>query len=344
MNVKENFYSLIMLFDIVCAVIIGFALYFVFIYFVCCQWQIIPIDLKRIIEIKNFLDRQQVIKNNGQIYFLGSSILLEGIDCNLIDSSLIKQKTCYNLSWTGADPLQWIFILPSLQKATPDLVVLFADLTALTRVRPVPENLLTIAGWFNFLSAEELYYFKSTFTQNESNFLNRSRLEYLLAFRSLPLGALDAYMRETSRKDMRYEGHRINFKDPWVCKRPLSSDKKVRLLKILYDKLSKRSVNNDQLRILDNVCTFLNNNHCQTFLVLPPVNPDLTKQLGNKLLNNARQALSELAQKHGAVFLDYSMLLKPEDFTDDVHPSKSGRILWSTSLGKEISSKISYQN
>jgi hypothetical protein len=302
----------------------------------CQQWRIMPVTLQRLVAIHTLLT-QEPQTGPKRAFFLGSSVLFEGIDCSVIDDNRSDDRKSFNIAWTGSDPLQWFLILPALIKADPHEAVLFVDLIAMTRVRPIPDNLLAVAAWWQFIPADRLKDFKTYLTEHEYSILSSSSLQQLIAFRSFLPGALDGYVREISRKDLRYEGHVTNFKSPWVMKKTINEQKMQHAIITLQNNLNNRSVNSDQLRILTYVVSTLRNKGIKVRLVLTPVNPAIEAPVREPLVDDVSKALCAVAEKNGAEFIDCSGILQSSQFADDVHPAEPGREVWSKFMSVKLS-------
>jgi hypothetical protein len=306
------------------------------------HWRIMPPSSARVVELKSFLHQQVANHQEGDVYLLGSSVLLEGIDCGLMDPLLPGHHCSFNLAWTGAGPRQWLLVLPSVVAARPSAVVLGVDLMSITSSSPIPENLLAIAGRWDFIPRDDLPDLRAVLSPPEYRLLTASKLKQLLALRSLPLGALDAYAREVSRRDLRYEGYTTNFKAPWVRTEVVSSASMKRGIANLAAQLRAHSPDDfkEPLQVLHAVVNYLHRDDCPVIIVLTPINPALNEALGSDLIEQASRELSTLADRNGAVFLDHSAVLPAEEYSDPVHPFDAGRRHWSAVLGQAIAERL----
>lgn len=309
------------------------------------HWRIMPPSSARVVQLKSFLDQRAGSHQEGDVYLLGSSVLLEGIDCVLMDPLLPGGHRSFNLAWTGAGPRQWLLVLPSVAATTPSAVVLCVDLMSITSSSPIPENFLAIAGRWDFIPRDDLPDLRAVLSPSEYRLLTASKLKQLLALRSLPLGALDAYAREVSRRDLRYEGYTTNFKAPWVRTEVVSSASMKRGIANLAAQLRARSADDfeEPLQVLHAVVKFLRRADCPVIIVLTPINPSLHEALGSDLIERANRELSALADRNGATFLDHSAVLPAEEYSDPVHPFDAGRRHWSAVLGQAIADRLAIE-
>ncbi len=338
----QNVKNLLSLADISLIVAAMFGLYFLLAYQIVCQWKILPAGRLRVVEMKAFLENNYEIHKFNKIYFLGSSIPLEGIDCNRIDTVFPKGIECYNLSWTGSGPRQWLLMLPSLRRTKPSCVVLFVDVGMLMPMRPIPDDLLTVAAWWGLIPKEQLEIFSPQLSQNEIHVLKASSFRHLLAFRSLPFDALNSYMSETCRRDLRYEGYTTNYKSPWVRRGIAPPEATARGVAGIQQTLSQLNPGDleQTLAILEFTIQYLKAEDCQVRVFLAPTNPALTADMEKIVISNFRQKLLELAKQNEVRVIDHSGLLKADEFSDHVHPNSAGREVWSKEVGNVLSSDV----
>lgn len=339
MTVRENARAFLGVVDVPLVAAAAVAAYCLLAWLVVDRGRVLPVSRERMVEMKGFLEKQAASGVAGDVFFLGSSVLIEGVDCGIVDPSLPAGRKSYNLAWTGADARQWILVLPSLKAAKPACVVACVDIAAVRNAAPIAEDLLTIANWWRFLPDADLAVLGSLLSSAERSALAEPRVYQLFAFRTFPTEAFDAYMREVSRPDLRYAGYAANFKAPWVRKTVVSPSAMERGIR-LYEQgvMSRSSENEDQaLTVLNGVVSYLQGIPSRVVIVFSPINPAMKGLQGTGLIDGVRRRLSDLAAKTGAAFLDHSRLLSADQYSDHVHPSESGRIAWSKALGQAIS-------
>ncbi len=338
MRTRENFRAILRIFDIPLMALAAGGLFFLSIYFIVVQGRVMPVTRERMVEVKKFLDRQSAEKNYGDVYFLGSSVLLEGIDCDIIDRTLPHGLESYNLALMGAGPPQWLLLAPSLKRIRPSLIVLCADLAGITGLASIPEDGLAIAGWWEFVPGSELNVIGAYLSEREYKTLHKLRLLHLLTFRIFPIGAFDMYMREVSRPDLRYEGYTTNFKAPWVRRERISLTATKRWIrgKLMDVKVQTPEDMAIEVRIMQGIIDYFREAGVKVVIVLTPVNPLLSTDIDQGLKNQVENSLTDLAGQNNIRFFNNSNLLPEEYFADYGHPFESGRILWSEVLGDAI--------
>ena len=340
MSRMDNFRALLRMGDVPVVVAMAFVTYFAMAYLIVARWHIMPITPQRIVAIKKFLDQRANPKSQREIYCLGSSVVIEGLDCDIVDAELTDGRHCYNFGWTGAGFRQWLLILPAITTAQPEAVVLCTDFFSLVGTNPISETRMNIAAWWDFIPEQDLDSLSTVLSESELSVLHSSRAEQLIRFRALPLGALNVALREMARSDLRYEGYTTNFKNPWVRRKSVSPAILERHLEQCRKQITERTDEQCQevARLLRAVVDRLLEKGCQPILVLTPINPELLRRLGDEQVNEIQGWLQTLSDQTGVTYLDHSTVLSVEEYSDAVHPFENGRRHWSAHLGQELRS------
>ncbi len=307
------------------------------------QWLVVdlrlmPVTRARLVEVHEFLKQQAESGNNGGVYFLGSSVLLEGVDCSIIDPALPDDVESYNLALMGAGAPQWMLIADALRETRPELVVMTIDLTGVTGLQVIPEEGMAIAEYWDFFTPEAKARFAQYFTPEQLAALNKSDLMSLLDFRVFPIGAFDMYMREISKPDLRYDGYTTNFKSPWV-RRTRVSDASID--RWISDKVTKASAQDqqamdEQIAMIAELVSWFEEADVHCAMVVAPVNPRLAREFGDEETNRVMSKLIRLSEQTDTPLLDHRSLLEDSDFADHVHPFEPGRITWSNKLAEDL--------
>lgn len=338
MTIRENLRAFATVWDIPIILIAALGFFFVAAYELVDRQRILPVSRERIVEMKSFLDRQVAEGRKGDVYFLGSSVTVEGIDCDVINPLLPAGRHSFNLAWTGAGPREWLLALPSIQATQPSLVVMCSDVDTVLKSTPIPEDLLAIANWWNLVPAAALQDYRSFLSASEIRRLDSPKYKDLFTFRTFPPNTFDAYVREVSRKDLRYDRYARNFTAPWVQTRAVSPSALQRGLNIRERELqSAASMKHDEaIRVFGGALRYLRSRGCPVLIVRTPINPTLSELKKSKILDRAGESMKELAVQNDAGFVDHSTLLSAEQYTDHVHPLGSGRLVWSQALAAAV--------
>ncbi len=304
--------------------------------------RVMPVTRARLVEVHEFLTDQAAESHTGDLYFLGSSVLLEGVDCTMIDPVLPDGTQSYNLALMGAGAPQWMLIADALRQTQPAWVIMTIDLTGVTGLQKIPEEGMAIAEYWNFFTPAAHDRFAQYFTPEQLAALDKSDIASLLDFRVFPIGAFDMYMREVSKPGLRYDGYTTNFKNPWVRKTRVSDASTERWI---TDKVNKASAQDqqamdEQIAMIDELIGWFADKDVSCAMVVAPVNPRLARAFGDEETERVMTQLSALADRTNTPLLDHRTLLDESDYADHVHPYEPGRIKWSEKLATDLGEMV----
>lgn len=335
---RANFAALLRVADIPLLAMLAVAIYFATAYELVDRLRLMPVGHSRLLNSKELLE-QPGASGSHAVYFLGSSVVVDGIDCDVVDRELPDGFESFNIGGTGSGPGRWPLLETSLAQAHPAAVVLVVDLASAISNVPMPAHMSALAGWFDFLPRDARQSVEGLLDkESEIEPLFAPRYEQLLAFRVLPLVHLEVTLRETIRKDLRYEGYATNFKAPWIRHTNVSAAAMDRSIKQMVKQLSAYKV--EQLdhtnELVSRVTAKMHKEGAQVLVVLAPMNPEVVKQLPPGYVAAMSAKLADGAQQAGAIYLDQADLLPVSGFSDHIHPIGKGRDEWSAALGKAI--------
>jgi hypothetical protein len=339
---RSSLRALVRVADVPVAIAVAFALYALGIWVVVAEANVMPVGLRRILEVQRHLAEGS--GPSGGVAVLGSSVVVEGVDCTVLARQLARGTACENLAWTGGNLRQWLMIEPALRKSPPRVLALGLDLFSLLDFGPLPPDRLAIAGWWRFVPEADLPAYRTVLNADELSVLEAERLSQLLRFRSFPLATLNEYVREVARSDLRYQGYATNFEAPWARLRPASAEAMQKHIEQNIARIRNGGV--ARLPETEQTLAFFiarvreANPDARFALVLTPVHPRLAAALGAAELAEVRNVLRARAARLGAVFLDHSMALPAEGFSDAVHPFAEGRNAWSRELGDALAMQL----
>jgi hypothetical protein len=327
--------------DVPAAVAVAFCAALLVILGLVPQARVMPLQLERTLEVQQHL--ASGAGPRGGVAVLGSSVVLEGVDCAELARQLPAGAPCENLGWTGASPRQWLLVEPALRRSPPRVIVLGLDLLALLHPDAIPTNLLAIAGWWGFVPASERAALHAVLGADELRVLAAPRTGQLLRFRSFPLDAFNERIREVARPDLRFEGYATNFTDPWIIRGPLAPVGIERHLERASGQLRAGQLGHlpDTERVL---ALFVEKTRAATpearfLFVLTPLHPRLG-EISGPVLDAARRSLWTFARQLDVDFVDDSLALSASLFADALHPSAAGRAAWSARLGAAAAARL----
>jgi len=343
MRIRDNFRAIISVLDIPSVFAVSLLLYCFLAYLIIDELGVMSPARRRIVEIKRFLDSQSSAEEKNGVYILGSSVTNEGLDCNIVDKLLPDGLESYNLAWTGGYFKQWVLMLPAVKAAPSSLTVLCVDICSLSKPSPFPLELLNIANWWGFFPKEDLESFADFLSEEELSNVRESKLTCLWNMRFFLTEAVDAYIRETSRSDLRYDGYCSNFKSPWVMRKGIPDAAMAKHIESSRQLLAGLSVNDvkEAARFLEAIIKYLRRDGTRVLVVLTPINPRVAEVLDKDIEFFILSTLSELVKKHSARLVNCSKLLAAAQFTDAIHPLHQGRANWSKVLGEAICREFS---
>jgi hypothetical protein len=339
---RKSLTALRLVSDIPLLVGLGFTLYGAAAWLAVAKGGVMPIDLARLLAVQRHLEAG--LGPTGGVAAFGSSVVVEGVDCAVVRTRLRPGIPCQNLAWTGADVSQWLLIRPALGESPPAVVLLGVDVHTLLAPAPIPAERLVVAGWWRFAQGHDLQDLIEVLGADERAVLVAPRITQLLRFRSFPPAALNEYLREAARSDLRYEGYLENFDAPWIRRAHASPGAMQKHLARMTAEMRVGGVGRLGVseRPLEAFVRGVRHRRPDTeiVLVLTPVHPALAATLAPGTLDTIRRFLAGEAEHLDARFLDHSLALGVEEFSDAQHPSGDGRRAWSLKLGEQVGSLL----
>jgi hypothetical protein len=332
---RESVKSLWRVADVPLAVAVGFGIALCALVVFVSRARLMPLGLGRIVAV------QQRLATGagpvGGVAVLGSSVVLEGVDCAQLATRLPDGTRCDNLAWTGGSPRQWLLVEPALRRSPARVLVLGLDPFALLHPIPIPDDRLAVAGWWEFVPEDERASLRGLLSDDELAALDASHVRQLLRFRSFPLDIVNERVREVARKDLRYDGYLQNFTAPWLrlgAAPPAALERHLEQLTGVMTKGGPARFEESE-RVLERLVEKARSGAPRTsiFFVLTPMHPRLQQVAGDSL-QEIRTRLAALSERLGASFADDTLALSAAQFADAVHPSAAGRSAWSRMLGE----------
>jgi hypothetical protein len=334
---RESLRALGRVADVPLAVAFAFLLALLLLLAFVSTWRLMPLGLERVVAVQQHL--ASGAGPTGGVAVLGSSVVLEGVDCAAVAVHLPGGARCENLAWTGAEPKQWLLLAPALRASPPRVLVLALDAFALLNPVPIPAERLSVAAWWDFVPAGERASLRGALSQQEIAALETSRIAQLLSFRSYPLDMLNERVREVARADLRYDGYPTNFTAPWIrldAASPAAVERHIEQVTRVMENGGARL--HESVRALSLLVerTHAASPETRVLFVLNPVHPRL-QPVAARSFAPVRTAVATLAERLDAAFSDATQLLPAEAFADAVHPAPAGRATWSAALGQTLS-------
>ena len=339
-------------FELIIGATLSLLLYLTIMNIVVSKSLLFSSDAKRVIEIYKFCSLLGSSAHKPANLVIGSSIAVEGIDADIVDTVLDNGTASYNLGVVGLTPVEALMLEPALKTGKPQIVVIGVDAMSIGISADDKESInfeklqayraTNIVTRMDELVKKELL--ENILLPNEKAIIESDYLRYLIGCRSLPLFFTESKFREMARKGLRTEGITTNFKAPWMLKSNLIGETKERILNSAIEKAQRLSFNskNRNIKALQVLISSLRASNIEVMVVLWPVHPHILSSLSVALTERIDLTLNQFAHEYQCRYKDYSKLLTDSDFADALHPNVEGRAKLSTNLAVDL--KFLYPN
>jgi len=335
---SQDFRQLFGIREVVIGITLGSALFMLTLSVLITGLQIMPILLERAVAIHDFLGNRPQRSSGGEIYVLGSSVVLHGIDCRVLDSALSDGLRSYNLGLSSARPGFWLLFARDLVQASPAQVVICVDLLTLPTSDRMPADLLRLAGLRDIPGPEEIALLGTYLPEGQLHALTDPAWHQLLRLRRLPYDKFVLWHREEKRPDLRFDGFAANFRSPWirtstVSRADLEREISERVALVTESLTDSRHPN---LEMLAELFTLLQEKGIPACAVINPVRPEYFTRIDPHRLAALRNRMLSTAAASSIPVLDHSRLFGAESFLDGSHMQADSRRLWSLHLGRDL--------
>jgi hypothetical protein len=268
----------------------------------------------------NIFDLYSNLKGCGgeNIFFIGSSQVANGVDCNIIDDGLNKtmgdspRPKTYNLGYPGDTPLRRLTEVVRMIECRPRMVILGLTYYALNDTSfPISADDLVLPSGDIQLDA----YSRSLYSEKDISLIYIDQLHLKLYQRKFILPSL---MAALWKKEQGSSSDVINFKVLSVGNENLTRDLLLIRINNSRDMLSKYVVDsgeNVQKDALIHTLKLLNSEGISVVVINMPLNPILSQ----KVSNYTRLNYFSLLNSTGTTYCDYESRYPPECFSDLTH-------------------------
>ena len=115
---RANFLALLRVVDIPLLAMLALGIYFATAYELVDRLRLMPLAHSRLLNSKELLLARGA-SGERDVFLLGSSVVVDGIDCQVIDKELPPGVRSFNIAWAGSGPGRWPLIEPALAQAHP---------------------------------------------------------------------------------------------------------------------------------------------------------------------------------------------------------------------------------
>lgn len=278
--------------------------------------------------------------NASEIYFIGTSQIKEGIDCDLIEDDLNKSNisfTCYNLAVNGDSPLRRLIELDSIIKTKPKMVIVGTDISDIYHSADIEDSRLMLVSNKIILdnTSSEL------FDNEQRRLLNLNPVSRDLSNRVYIVSYLN-YMTinkllPNSMADYEY---RNNFKNPYKNVENTSIEEKM-------DRINRSTIVNDtmysnyygnttQKLALTYTIQELNKNNIKVIIINMPSDPLKLKYISNSTRTNYFSYFESIGVRH----YNFENRYPSNYFHDFTHMNVQGRTNFSHDVAEIITREV----
>jgi hypothetical protein len=321
---------------IVFAIAVSIAIAF-FSYFLITHYAVdVESQFSRENNLLNFYDEN----HEGDIFILGSSLVLEGIDAKKVED-ILQQKhlnhPAYNLGMAADSPLDRVCEIDNIIAAGPEIVVFGVSYAALDNKTEIFEDRMLLCYQRKSVNDREKfiqeyeYLFSegqlrlTTQTSFEQFFYQRKYIpSYLtsLSERLINGALLTGTPSAEENAPIRMEYLReTNFKNPWILTTNLTEAQKI---KFMGDRKNQSWISEDlnpQKRALLHIINKLQQNDIRVIIINMPINPLQSASINEK----SRSNLSNFLNSTGVQWYDYEQEYGSDYFIDLLHMNAAGR-------------------
>ena len=277
------------------------------------------------------------------ILIFGSSVVLEGVDAQIVEGQLPGSIPVYNIAESSAGLRNLMMNMPLIRPVHPRWLVCCLRRSQLAHdyFPDLPSELLigyAYAGYVNSADHQPPWIF-DRLKPRELDALPGHTLERLLASRVFLLRAVEQKLRHSNRPDLRSEGFSSNFRNPWRYTRQIPPDRLDMLIARSHESFADLRFDpsapiSDVLKACLRRCA---DESINFLLVLTPENPLIQAGIPPETLAAFDEAVAAMVRQGGArQFTLSAELFTPEDFLDHAHVNARGREIFSRKLGSVL--------
>lgn len=289
--------------------------------------------------------RQLGIHLNGPfprnaVAVLGDSVLMEGIDGELIDARPIVE-TVENLALTGCTLSEQAVVLPKLIRSRPMGVAISINLISIAVEEDLPADkayAYALGRFADAWPAQRSWRDIPGFSIETDRRLRSTAIEQWLHLRAVPRQTLNLSLRDALRNDLS-----TGVEDDWRSPHVMQTDFTPQQLDWHAETVLRSAASwtseglAANLVLLEQMRNDLRTGGVRTIVIVSPVHPRLLPKV-SEIRPQVEQALARLAAGGDTRIVDACDWLDQTQFADALHPNEKGRIALSERLGKALSS------
>jgi hypothetical protein len=295
-------------------------------------------ETNRVVSIFD-LYRNLETASQENIFFIGSSQIQAGVDCNVIEEHLRKSKRhssraqIYNLGYPGDTPLRRLTEVARLSECHPRMVFIGLTYYALNDTSfPISADDLALVSRDIQLDN----YSRSLFSEGDIGLIDMNPLYSKFYHRRFIIPSLLNIFRKKETPE--YEAA-MNFKALPMSNENLTHELLLIRLNNSRDTLDKYVVGikeNVQKEALNHTLHLLDSHGISVVIINMPLNPVLSEQISKDTRNNYFSFLNST----GSTYYDYESNYPSQCFNDLTHLNFRGRKQFSDDMATIISNGI----
>ena len=304
--------------------------------------KLVPVAVERTVRRAELL-RELAKEGSRPVLVFGSSVVLEGVDSEIIEALLPGDTAVYNIAESNAGLRNLMMNMPLIRTAQPQVLACCLRRSQLDadRLSELPSELLigyAYADYVDTANHQPAWIFERL-SQHEREALPGTAVTKLLASRIFLLRSVEEKLRHLARPDLRNEGFASNFVSPWRYTRQVPKDRLERSIRRAGARFAQlrfdpESPVADVLKANLKVCQQAG---IRFLLVLTPENPLIQATLPKQIGDAFDAAVRDFTTEHGGeMFRMDTNLFSPGDFLDYVHVNASGREIFSRALAAAL--------
>jgi len=275
-----------------------------------------------------------------EIVIMGNSVVMNGIDGQLMSKNLPQNPTVWNLSSPGQNLLESILILEEIDFPIQSVIIgILPDMLTKPQINIHKNKLIAYRIYQYRPSDETINIFSSTVDDQTRRLLNQSQWRTVVESRWIVRAYIDNGIMRSILNDLTWERAETDLFYPVAYTKKLSATRHESVIRQLHKQRGSEEgkLPFENQRILEYYWERLNKRGIKLYILILPEHPNQIKLSENGYYNNLEHDLDSLVDgKNNFYLINLYNLLPKDDFVDHVHPYQTGADKLTTSLAKQL--------
>lgn len=299
---------------------------------------ILPNDMIRVKNIHDALNSEDLPK--PQIVILGNSVVMNGIDGQLMSDSLPQNPTVWNLSSPGQSLLESGLILDEIGFPVNSVIIGIIPSLLTTPQINIPKNKLIAYRIYQYQPSEEVIEeFLSTVDDQTRTLLIQSQWRTVIESRWIVRAFIDNSIMTSVLNDITWKRAQTDLYYPVAYTKKPSPAKHDSIISRLHRLRSSEEgkVPLQNQKILEYYWKRLNKHGIKLYVLVLPEHPNQIKLSDIGYYENLEEDLASLINgKENFHIINFYNLLSKDDFVDHIHPYQTGAYKLTDALAKQL--------